>query len=212
MERAWTTAFFKYPVQGPLWLGTTNLAGDGQADLENHGGPDKAVLAYAAAHYPLWRAELGVDLPHGGFGENFTVDGQDESTVCLADVYEVGGALVEVSQPRMPCWKIGRRWGMKRLTALVERTGRAGWYLRVLREGEVRAGDEMRLVQRPLPEWSVARASRAYSARPRDWEAMAELAGLPRLAESLRSGLRWHLAHRPPESAYDARLGGPNAG
>lgn len=212
MEREWTTAFFKEPVEGPLWLGLTNLAGDGQADLENHGGPDKAVLAYAASHYPLWRAELGVELPYGGFGENFTVEGQDESTVCLADVYEVGGAVVEVSQPRMPCWKIARRWGMKRLTALVERTGRTGWYLRVLREGEVRAGDEIRLVERPLPEWSVARASRAYTSRPRDWDALAELVELPRLAESLRAGLRWYLAHRPPESADDARLVGPNAG
>lgn len=212
MEREWTTAFFKEPVAGPVWLGTTNLAGDGQEDREVHGGPEKAVLAYAASHYPLWRAELGVELPFGGFGENFTVDGQDETTVCLADVYEVGGAIVEVSEPRLPCWKIARRWGMKRLTALVERTGRTGWYLRVLREGEVQAGDDIRLVERPLPEWTIARASRAFSARPRDWRSLAELAEVPQITESLREGLRWYLAHRPPESSDDARLLGPNAG
>ena len=101
MDQPWQTGFFKLPVDGPRWLGRTNLAGDGQADLVNHGGPDKAVLSYAASHYPAWREQLEKpDLPYGAFGENFTIEGLAEETVCIGDRYALGQAIVEVSQPR----------------------------------------------------------------------------------------------------------------
>ncbi len=141
MDRAWVTSFYKQPVAGPRWLGRENLVGNQQADTENHGGPDKAALCYSAAHYPRWRAEIaGFDPPHGGFGENFTIAGQSEETVCIGDTYAIGEARVQVSQPRGPCWKIERRWRLPGLTARVRETGRTGWYVRVLIEGAVEAG------------------------------------------------------------------------
>ncbi|HEX9935628.1 MAG TPA: MOSC domain-containing protein [Longimicrobium sp.] len=209
MDRAWTTAFFKEPVSGPVFLGRTNLDGDRQADPQHHGGPDKAAMAYAAAHYPLWNAELGRELPHGGFGENFTVEGQDESSVCIGDVYAIGEARVQISQPRVPCWKIARRWGIRELSARVQRTRRTGWYLRVLLEGHVAAGDEVVLLDRPHPGWTVLRASDVLYARPHDVEQVRALAGVAALAPSLSQTLERYFAQAevPPD---EPRLIGPN--
>ena len=190
MDRPWETGFYKQAVDGPRWLGTTNLVGDGQADLVNHGGPDKAVLCYAASHYPGWREELQrPDLPHGAFGENFTIDGLTEETVCVGDVYRLGEAIVQVSQPRQPCWKLAWRWRLRELTALVERSGRTGWYIRVLEEGEVRPGLPLTLLERPYPEWTVARATQVMRGRRQDREAAGELAGCEVLAASWRDRL-----------------------
>lgn len=192
--RAWTTGFFKMPVDGPMQLGRINLAGDGQADLKNHGGPDMAVLAYAAAHYPLWRAELDwPDLSHGAFAENFTVQGLDETTVCLGDVYAVGGAVAQVSQPRGPCWKISARWRMPGLLERVEASGRTGWYLRVLQEGIVRADDRLSRIERPHPEWTVAAATATMRVK-HDLAAARRLAACPALAESCRDRLSRRIA------------------
>jgi MOSC domain-containing protein YiiM len=190
-DQVWTSGIVKECVDGPLWLSQTNLAGDGQADLTNHGGPDKAVLAYCAGHYPDWRAKLDrPDLPHGAFGENFTIDGLFEQTVCIGDSYALGEVLVQVSQPRVPCWKLARRWRMKELTALVERSGRTGRYLRVLREGEVRPGLTLALVERPYPEWTIARASQVMRALTQDREATGALAACELLAGSWRARLQ----------------------
>lgn len=185
----WNTSFLKSEIQGPVWLGTENLAGDRQADRRVHGGPDKAVCVYPAAHYPVWRAELGLaTLADGGFGENFTVGGACEADVCIGDVYRIGAAIVAVSQPRTPCWKISRRWGCAELTARVRDTGRSGWYLRVMQEGFVAAGQFMELVERPFPRWTVAEANRLM-ARDRG-EAAATLAQCPALAAGWRERLR----------------------
>jgi MOSC domain-containing protein YiiM len=189
LERAWTSGIAKEAVEGPLHLGSTNLDGDEQADRVAHGGPDKAVLAYAASHYPLWRADLGRDLPFGAFGENLTVLGLDEQTVCLGDVFTLGTTRVEVSQPRGPCWKLARRWGIPDLTARVEATGRTGWYLRVLEEGSVEAGQPLRLVARLYPEWTVARATAAMRNRKADPGTAAALAACPALSASWRETL-----------------------
>jgi MOSC domain-containing protein YiiM len=197
MDRAWSTGFFKEPVDGPRWLSRTNLTGDGQADLINHGGFDKAVLSYAAAHYPGWRESLvRPDLPHGAFGENFTIEGQTEETVCIGDTYRLGDALVQVSQPRQPCWKLARRWRIKELAALVEWSGRTGWYLRVLEEGEVRPGLSLTLVERPFPEWPVHRASHVMRNRTKDPVAAGELAGCELLAAVWRDALAQAAADR----------------
>ena len=111
MHVQWTSAFVKEPVAGRVFLSRTGLAGDGKADREVHGGPERAALAYAAGHYLRWRAELEMpNLPHGAFGENFTVAGLDETTACIADTLAIGEAIVQVSTPRGPCWKIARRW------------------------------------------------------------------------------------------------------
>ncbi|HEY9854336.1 MAG TPA: MOSC domain-containing protein, partial [Stenomitos sp.] len=184
-DRSWTSGIVKEPVDGPLWLATTQLEGDGQADRVHHGGPDMAVLAYSAEHYPLWRAELGLDLPHGAFGENLTVTGLSEAVVCLGDLYQLGDAIVQVSQPRSPCWKLARRWGMPDLVARVQKTGRTGWYLRVLKEGHVAPNQEMALLERPYPQWTIERVSRAAFGGTPDPTA-AELAACPALSGTWR--------------------------
>lgn len=188
MESRWMSGFIKEPVTGPVWLGRLGLDGDGQADLENHGGPDKAVLAYAEGHYPGWRAELGlVELAPGGFGENLTVRGLDEASVCLGDQYAIGAVRVEVSQPRLPCWKLARRWGRNDLPKRVVATNRSGWYLRVITEGTIEAGLDVVLLERPLPQWTIVRLAQARMERMARRAEAAELAACPYLAEAWRS-------------------------
>jgi len=185
----WTTGFFKEQIVGPVWVGKLNIAGDAQADLKNHGGVDKAVLAYAATHYPLWEEELGQPLPYGGFGENLTIFGLDENEVCIGDTWKAGDAVFQVSQPRQPCWKMARRWRRSDLPKRVVHTGRSGWYMRILEEGLLTAGDDCELVSRPHPEWSVARANRLFYARSSELAEVAELADLPELSEAWRNEL-----------------------
>jgi MOSC domain-containing protein YiiM len=156
-DHPWVTGFFKEPVQGRVFVGRTNLAGDGQADLRNHGGPDKAVLAYAAGAYAYWRADPGLaGIPYGAFGENLTLGGCDETTVCVGDAWQIGDAVLQISQPRQPCWKLARRWGIDDLPARVIETGRSGWYFRVLTEGHIEAGQTATLLERPYGEWTIA--------------------------------------------------------
>ena len=190
-DKPWTTGFFKKPIQGPAFVGTTNLAGDGQADLKNHGGVDKAVLAYSADHYPKWRDELRMpDMPCGAFGENLTIVGLSEESVCIGDIIRVGTVAFEVSQPRQPCWKLARRWRMHELTGLVVRNGRSGWYLRVLEEGWIEAQMPVALIERPNPTWSIARANKILHHCKTDMPLTLELADVPRLANSWVEELR----------------------
>jgi len=190
MDKPWVSGFFKEPVKTPVTLSSFNLDGDEQADLENHGGRDKAICCYAAEHYPSWRAALALpDMPYGAFGENFTLDGVNEETICIGDQYTIGTATVEVSQPRQPCWKLARRWRIKELPAVVIESGRTGWYLRVLQPGTVTAGQELKLVARPLPEWSIARANEIFYRGKHDADASEALGSLELLAESWREHL-----------------------
>jgi MOSC domain-containing protein YiiM len=184
----WRTAFFKQPVQGPVRVGKTTVAGDGQADLRFHGGEDRPVLAYCAEHYARWENELGYRaMPFGGFGENFSISGTDEREVCLGDRYKIGEVRVEVSQPRQPCSKLARRWQNTGLPALVIKHNRGGWYFRTLREGTVEAGMAIELYERPFPQWTIARAMDVYYHRKDDVHAMRELATLAPLSEQWRS-------------------------
>jgi MOSC domain-containing protein YiiM len=166
------------------------LLGDAVADTRNHGGPDKAVLCYPQAHYRPWAAEFPEQpFSAGAFGENLTVGGADESDICLGDRFRIRDAEVQVSQPRQPCWKISRRWGIKTLTRRVAQTGRTGWYLRVLRPGNIAAGAELELLQRPHPDWSVARANDVMFGREVDRMAVVELMNLAELADAWKSGI-----------------------
>jgi MOSC domain-containing protein YiiM len=190
-KKDWTSAIFKDPVAGAVHLWRGNLAGDQQADLVNHGGCDKAVNAYAWEHYAHWQAELGIaHMMFGAFGENFTTRGMLEADVFIGDVYSVGGAVVQVSQPRQPCWKLARRWQVKDLAARVAESGRTGWYFRVLREGIVEAGAKIELIERPFPQWSVTAANMVMYQRKDDLEAAQELAACPALSLSWRETLR----------------------
>jgi MOSC domain-containing protein YiiM len=204
-DKPWTTGFFKVPVDGPIFVGTTNLAGDGQADLKNHGGVDKAVLAYSADHYPKWRDELNMpDMPFGAFGENLTIAGLSEGAVCIGDICRVGDVTFEVSQPRQPCWKLARRWRLHELTGLVVRNGRSGWYLRVLEEGWIEAPMPVTLIERPNPEWSIARANRILHHCKTDLALTLELAEVPRLAASWVDELRERAERLSAQSASNA--------
>ena len=191
-DRPWITAFFKTPIAGPVQVGCWGIEGDAQADRENHGGVDKAVLFYAANHYPRWQAELGfTDMPYGGFGENFTVTELDESSVCIGDTWQLGNELLlQISQPRQPCWKLARRWRIKELPARVIENHRSGWYGRVLQAGKITPGDPLVLQERPHMAWSVARASDVMYHHKQDRELSHALASLPELSASWREELQ----------------------
>lgn len=143
-----TTGIFKEPVKKRVMLRTMNLDGDGQADLVGHGGIYKAVYVYSIENYEYWKSELSRnDFTYGQFGENFTVEGMLEDEIHIGDVFRVGGALVEVTQPRVPCAKLGFKMGMAKFPKLFLQNSRVGFYLRVLEEGEVGAGDVIERVE-----------------------------------------------------------------
>ena len=147
--QAVSTSIFKEPVAGRVLVRRLSLAGDWQADLRSHGGLNKAVYAYPLEHYARWSRELGRDdLRPGQFGENLTVEGLTEDTARLGDVLRVGGALLQVTQPRYPCFKLGIKMGDPLFPRRFLASGRTGFYLRVLQEGEVGAGDPVELVER----------------------------------------------------------------
>jgi MOSC domain-containing protein YiiM len=185
------SAIAKAPVAGPRRVGFLGIDGDEQADLSVHGGPDKAVHHYPRDHYPFWTEALGghalLGAP-GAFGENVSTSGLVEEEACLGDRYRLGSALIEISQGRQPCWKLGHRFGDMRVPAIVVRTGKSGWYYRVIEEGDVAAGEALRLVDRPLPQWTVARLFRLLigGAGKREPAALRELAGLDVLAGNWR--------------------------
>ncbi len=194
-DRRWSTAFFKTPVAGPGHVGSLGVVGDEQADREHHGGPEKAVLAYSADHYAYWRAHLNLpDLPYGGFGENLTIHSLTEDSVCIGDTWRAGDVLLQVTQPRQPCWKMSRRWQIADLARQVTANGKSGWYLRVLESGELAAGTAIELIARPHPAWTVARASDLMHVRKADLEEAAELASLPELSAAWQAALNQRLA------------------
>ena len=187
------TAFGKQPAPGPVHAGLQGLEGDAQADRRYHGGPEMAALGYSADHYPAWRVELDWPaLPLGGFGENLSVSGASEQSVCIGDVWRAGSAVFQIASPRKPCHKISAYWGRPDLLLLVQQSGRSGWYLRVLEEGSLSAGDAIELVDRPHPQWSVARANLA--ALQRKSEAARELAEVPALSGRWKAWLLGHPA------------------
>ena len=170
-----STAIFKEPVKGRVILHKLDLEGDGQADLRVHGGEHKAVYCYPLAHYDYWKKELpGRELPMGVFGENFTIDGiaavgatggLAEDTIHLGDQFSVGSAEVVVTQPRLPCYKLGVRFGSDDMVRRFMVSGRTGFYVAVTREGEVGAGDEIRVIAREANAVPVSEITRLYVAK-----------------------------------------------
>jgi MOSC domain-containing protein YiiM len=187
-----TSAIAKTPVDEALPVGFLGIAGDEQADLSVHGGTDKAIHHYPRDHYGWWAETLGgqalLDAP-GAFGENVSTAGLVETEACIGDRYRLGSALVEISQGRQPCWKLGHRFGIASVTATVVTSRRSGWYYRVIEEGTVAAGDVLELVVRPLPEWSVERvfALLIGGDGKREPAALRALADVDVLAESWRA-------------------------
>ena len=189
-QRAWTSAIYKDSVAGPVWVGRTQIRGDEQADLRVHGGPDKAVNLYPAEHLHSWATELGLEaMPGGSFGENLTTAGLLEADVCIGDIFRAGQVVLQVSQPRGPCWKLARRWNLPDLAIRADQTGRTGWYFRVLQEGHLQSGDRLELAERPNPSWSIHRAYSVLRAPALSPEDALALAALPELAATSRAGL-----------------------
>jgi MOSC domain-containing protein YiiM len=165
-RRTVTTGIFKEPVKGRVALRKLNLDGDRQADLSVHGGEYKAVYCYPIAHYDYWRTELpGRELPMGMFGENFTADGLLEDSVHLGDRFSVGSAEVVVTQPRLPCYKLGVKFQSDDMVRRFLASGRTGFYFAVTREGEVGAGDEIKAVSRDDNAVPVSEITRLYIAK-----------------------------------------------
>jgi len=183
------SAIDKQKVAGPLAVNHFGFAGDEQADRKHHGGPQKAVHAYAVAHLPLWRKELpdqaGRFRP-GAFGENLVVDGVTEQDICLGDRWRLGTALLEVSQGRQPCWKLNLRFGVSDMAYRVQTGGRTGWYFRVIEPGVVSASDPGILLARPHGDWSLARVSHLLYHDRLNRTALTDLAAIPGLPESWR--------------------------
>lgn len=180
------SAIAKRPVDGTVRIGWLGLEGDGVADPIHHGGWDKAIHLYPQDHYGWWRERKpGHPLlaAPGAFGENIASHGMTEEEICLGDRFSLGSALVEVSHGRQPCWKLDHRFGSRDVLAAIIKTGRSGLYFRVLREGEAEANSRMELLDRPLPQWPIARVFRlliggGHKAEPDAVRALAELSVL----------------------------------
>ena len=191
-----TTAIFKEPVAGRVALRSLNLDGDRQADLTVHGGREKAVYAYPVEHYPYWRTELAdAALAYGAFGENLTTEGLREDAVHVGDRFRVGSAELLVTQPRLPCYKLGIRFGRADMVKRFLASGRTGFYLAVLREGEVGAGDAIELVARDEPGVSIAEITRLYVGKDPDDEALRRAIRVPALPASWRAHFLERLGH-----------------
>jgi MOSC domain-containing protein YiiM len=191
----WVSGIWKDAVDGPVSASKNGLAGDGQGDLAVHGGPDKAIYVYPVLHYEPWRNELGLaELTYGGFGENLTISDWNEDMVCIGDVLQIGDqVVVQVSQPRGPCWKLSRRLEVKDMVALVVKTGRTGWYLRVLQAGDLAAGMPIKMIERPYPQLTITAANQAMWHTKDQQENIEQLVECPALAESWRKGLQYRL-------------------
>jgi MOSC domain-containing protein YiiM len=190
-----STGIYKTPVEGRVMLRTLNLDGDRQADLTVHGGPTKAVYAYPAEHYSYWRGELpDMELPWGMFGENFTTEGLDEANINIGDRFRIGSAEVMVTEPRMPCYKLGIKFERTDIIRRFQASGRTGFYFSVQREGEVSAGDEIELLGRDEHNVTVADITRLYARDKSDVETMQRAIALAALPDSWREHFRQRLA------------------
>ena len=181
--QARTTAIWKLPVSGRVAVRGVNLAGDDQADRRAHGGPDKAVYAYAREDYAWWERQLDRTLDPGMFGENLTTEGIDLTDALVGERWRVGSAVLQVTSPRVPCWKLGARMGDPRFPARFAAAGRPGAYLAILEQGALGAGDRIRVIHRPGHGVTVGLVAASYH---RDHRLAASILAAPELAEAWR--------------------------
>jgi len=179
------SAIWKAPAVGRIAARGVNLAGDDQADRKAHGGPDKAVYAYASEDVRWWEQEVGRALAYGEFGENLTTEGIEVNTALVGERWEIGTTVLEVSEPRIPCWRLGVRMNDKMFPRRFTEALRPGAYLRIIIEGEVGAGDEIRVVERPDHDLTIRDVFLIYT---RDHAEAQRLLTVPRMSESWR---RW---------------------
>ena len=185
------TSIFKDPVAGPVRVQKLNLAGDEQSDLSVHGGVDKAVYAYPSEHYAYWREQLPeMKLPWGSFGENLTTEGLNDKTLQIGGRLSIGSAEFVVTQPRLPCFKLGVRFGRPDMVKRFQKSGRTGFYLAVLQEGVISAGDSIQVVSVGQPSVSVAEVARLYTADEAEQELLRQASELAALPEDWREYFR----------------------
>jgi MOSC domain-containing protein YiiM len=192
--KAVRTSIWKYPVQGRVHVSSLNLEGDKQSDLSVHGGPDKAVYLYPCEHYSYWRDQLpGVDLPWGAFGENFSAEGVSEDQVRIGDRIRIGSAAFIVTQPRMPCFKLGIRFDRRDMVKRFLESKRTGFYLAVLREGEVETGDALEFTKRQESGVTITDIVNLYSTDSQNQELLRRATELPALPQSWKDYFRQRL-------------------
>jgi MOSC domain-containing protein YiiM len=188
------TSIFKEPVAGTVKVRRLNIDGDQQSDLTVHGGAEKAVYVYPSEHYTFWRHELpGFELPWGAFGENLTTTGLDEDSVHIGDRFGIGSAEFVVTQPRMPCYKLGIRFGRPEMIKRFLRSGRTGFYLAVDREGDVAAGDAISVLAAHPDAISIADVVSLYTSDADNQEFLRRVSGLAALPEDWRDYFRKRL-------------------
>ena len=209
MDKPWETGMFKDEHPDKIWLGKSGFTGDEVADKKNHGGPEKAVFAYPIRHYPYWKEALELEsIGMGAMGENLAVLEMDEFTVCIGDTFKFGDAIIQVSQPRQPCWKPARRFGILDFALQIQQSGFTGWYFRVVQEGDVVSGIDLELIDRPYPEWSIAACNEVMHIYKDDLRRADELASCELLAPNWKRTLNKRL--RGQDSNIAKRVFGPN--
>lgn len=190
LEKEWCSASFKEVIHAPLLASFSGLAGDEVADKTHHGGVDKAIFANSYENYAHWASFLEVaSLPYGALAENLTIHGLHESTVMLGEIHQIGTAILQVSQPRKPCWKISRRWNHKGFTHEIFTSGLTGWYYKVLQEGMIRPHDEVCVMKQETPQISILEANNAFR-EPENYRQMLEtILDIPSLAPSYNESI-----------------------
>lgn len=183
------SGIMKHPVSAPVFLSFTGMTGDAQADLVHHGGPDKAVCVYDYSHYAAIEQLMNHKLDWGAFGENLTVTGCAEEEVRIGDIFEIGDAQVQVSQPRQPCFKLGARYDYKELPVYFQESGHTGFYFRVLQEGQVAPASRFRKIHTDQASMTILDANRIMHQGKQNVEGIQTLLAIPALSESWRQTL-----------------------
>jgi len=205
------SAIEKQPIEDAVLLTEHGLDGDAQGDTKRHGGKEKAVHLYPRDHYAVWQNELpavAARFRPGAFGENLVVAGLTEAESCIGDIFALGGATLQISQGRQPCWKLNIRFGVGDMARRVQRSGRCGWYFRVITPGHVRAGDRLILMSRPNASWPLSRVNHLLYRKTLDRAELLEVAALPGLSPSWRKLAERRLSRGVVES-WAPRLTGP---
>ena len=190
LEKEWQSASFKEVSHTPLFAHFTGFSGDEVADTVHHGGVDKAIFANSYENYAHWASFLEQkSLPFGALAENLTITGLHEQSVMLGEVHQIGTAILQVSQPRKPCWKISRRWNHKAFTNEIFTSGLTGWYYKVLQEGLIGSDDEIKVIQQKTPQISILKANEAFR-EPEKYKSILEtILDIPSLASSYQESI-----------------------
>ena len=165
LNTPWSSAIFKVAQNGEIFANELGFMGDNVADTKHHGGPEKAIFANSFANYAEWESFLGLkNMAYGAMGENLCIDGLDESSVCVGDIHKIGSLVLQVSQPRKPCFKLSKRWGNENMATHIFETGLTGWYYRVITPGSCKAGDVIEVIENGPVHMSILEINRLFYA------------------------------------------------